>query len=244
MRDGILLSRAQSFPFRHNDLNHLEQRFKKCRSKGKRFICVESLYSTDGSQAPLNELVALARDNEAYLIVDEAHAVGVRGPQGKGLVAEHHVMKNVFAQVVTFGKALGGQGAAVLGSQQLKDFLINFATSFIYTTALPFHTLAMIKCSYETFPNLSQKRRHLRSLIHTFQKIYPSSSNSPIQPVLVAGNATVKRVATALAADGYDIRPLLSPTVQRGREQLRICLHAFNTEVEVQHLARRLSLYV
>src|SRR5262249_569897 len=120
-RGGIQLSQATAFPFKHNDVNHLEHRLKHCQTVGNRFICIESVYSTDGSKALLPEIVQLAKRYEAHLIVDEAHAVGVFGPEGRGLVAEYDLTADVFAQVVTFGKAVGTYGAIVLGTHLLKE---------------------------------------------------------------------------------------------------------------------------
>ena len=231
--DGIRLSRAQAFPFRHNDPDHLEGRLKNGAIRGDRFICIESIYSTDGSMAPLLRICQLAKQYDAHLIVDEAHAIGACGLKGRGLVAEHHLTDHVFAQVATFGKALGTYGAIVLGSGALKQALINFATSYIYTTALPFHMLAAIKCSYELFPEMEKERQHLQKLIQIFRQSHSSSSMTHIQSVTIPGNQTVKRTAQALTNLGFDVRALLSPTVKRGQEVLRICLHAFNTESEL-----------
>lgn len=225
-RDGISLSRAQSFPFRHNNLEHLENRLKNCSIRGNRFICIESIYSTDGSVAPLKEIALLTKKYEAHLIVDEAHAIGVYGLEGRGLAES----SDVFAKVITFGKALGTYGAIVLGSAILKDALINFATSYIYTTALPFHCLAAIKCSYDTFPKLVKERKHIAHLI---KKI---SSTTHIHPIFIKGSKNALCAAKALREKGFDVRALLSPTVRRGHELLRICLHAFNTEDEVKAL--------
>lgn len=241
--DGIRLSRTKAFPFRHNDLEHLESRLKTCSSQGDRFICIESIYSIDGSIAPLTEISRLAREYGAHLIVDEAHAVGACGPKGSGLVAEHNLTTHVFAQVTTCGKALGTYGAIVLGNHVLKEALINFATSYIYTTALPFQTLAAIKCSYDLFPEMDRERERLQKLIQIFRKSYPSSSMSHIQSVLIEGNKAVKYAAQAIVKQGFDVRPLMSPTVQRGHEMLRVCLHAFNTKDELMQLINHLQLH-
>ncbi|MDR3623525.1 MAG: pyridoxal phosphate-dependent aminotransferase family protein [Chlamydiales bacterium] len=241
--DGTRLSRAKAFPFRHNDLRSLENRLKSCLSQKDCFICIESIYSTDGSMAPLTEISQLAREYKAHLIVDEAHAVGACGPQGRGLVAEHNLMAHVFAQVTTFGKALGTYGAIVLGNHTLKQALINFATPYIYTTALPFQTLAAIKCSYDLFPEMSQERNQLQKLIQIFRASYPSSSMSHIQSVSIEGNESIKQAAQAIIKKGFDIRPLMSPTVQRGHEVLRVCLHAFNTNDELAQLINNIQLH-
>lgn len=229
--DGIRLSRTKAFPFRHNDLENLENRLKSCCDTRDRFICIESIYSTDGSKAPLSEICFLANKYKAHLIVDEAHAIGICGPNGRGIVAEQGLTSHVFAVVATFGKALGTHGAIVLGNNVLKKALINFATSYIYTTALPFHCLVAIKCSYDLLPNLENEREHIQKLIRIF-----NSSSTHIQSVSIQGNNRAKQMAIKLNCQGFDVRPLMSPTVQRGQEVLRVCLHAFNSENDVQNL--------
>src|SRR5262249_46177653 len=147
------------FPFRHNDLEHLEHRLRNCSGKGERFICVEAIYSTDGSTPP-QEIYNLAETYDARLIVDAAHAVEICSPIA-------------FAQVITFGKALGTHGAIVVGSKRLKQALINFATPCIYTTALPMYALAAITCSYDLFPAMEAERTQLQRLIQLFRSAYP-----------------------------------------------------------------------
>lgn len=226
-RDGIRLSRAKAFPFRHNDLEHLENRLKM----GGSLIAIESLYSTDGSVAPIVEISALARQYHAALIVDEAHSVGAFGPQGRGLIAEAELQDSIFAQVHTFSKALGVSGAIILGSEKLKKHLVNFATSFIYTTALPYYVLAAIQCSYTLFPSMDRERAHLQKLIQLSPNI-----KSQIQSICCPGNQEVKELARIFRQRGFDVRPLMSPTVRRGNEKLRICLHSFNTETDLRRL--------
>lgn len=241
--DGIRLSRAKAFPFKHNDCVHLENRLKNSSRSGEQFICIESIYSTNGSKAPLAEICQLAKMCGAHLIVDEAHAIGVCGPHGRGLVAEQNLTSQVFAQVNTFGKALGTHGGIVLGSHFLKQALINFATSYIYTTALPFHALAAIKCSYDLFPQLETARAQIQKLMQVFGSAQVHSSQAHIQPVSFAGNETVNHVAKELRAEGFDVRALMSPTVKQGREILRICLHAFNSEDELIELLKKIEFY-
>jgi 8-amino-7-oxononanoate synthase len=235
-RDGIRLSRAKAFAFKHNDVEHLERRLKNCSEKGERFICVESMYSTDGSIAPLVEICRCAKKYAAHVIVDEAHATGVFGQGGRGLVFEYNLVHDVFAQITTFGKAVGVYGAVVLGSHFLKQILINFSTSYIYTTSLPFTTLASIKCSYDLFPNMNQEREHLYKLIDVFRNSFTYASFSQIQFVPIEGNQAVRQMSKRLLDEGFDVRALMSPTVQRGDERLRICLHAFNTENDLMQL--------
>lgn len=235
--EGIRLSGAKGFPFRHNDLEHLEKRLKNRSPHGSCFVCIESIYSTDGSKAPLREMCNLAKRYNAHLIVDEAHAVGVCGPCGRGLVAAENLQEDVFAVTITFGKALGVHGAIVLGSDILKKTLVNFATSFIYTCALPGYILASIKSSYDFFPSCEKERIHLIKLVECFRECYPSStSETHLQSIFISGNEQVKAASQYLKVAGFDVRPLMSPTVRRGHEMLRVCLHAYNTEEEVKKL--------
>ena len=145
--DGCRLSYANRFRFAHNDVEDLEDKLR--RSKGNIFVAVESVYSMDGDMAPLKEIAAVCKKYNASLIVDEAHATGLFGDQGRGLVSQHGLEQEVFARVHTFGKALGCHGAVILGSETLRNYLVNFARSFIFTTALPVHSLIAVKCAYE-----------------------------------------------------------------------------------------------
>lgn len=243
IRDGIKLSQAQSFAFLHNDLDDLERRLKQ--ATGNIFVVTESVFSMDGDLCPLAELVDLCKPYNAHLIIDEAHATGVVGDKGEGLVQQLNFHQQVFARVHTFGKGCGCHGAVVLGSNFLRDYLINFARSFIYSTALPPHAIATISKSYELFPTMNKERKHLQLLIDYFQSAninYPKLiSNTPIQVVIVEGNAEVKRVANLLQDYNLDVRPILYPTVPKGKERLRIVLHSFNTLEEVKLLVSLLS---
>ena len=167
------------------------------------------------------------------------------GEQGEGLVQHLGLQNEIFCRIHTFGKACGCHGAAVLGSQQLKDYLINFARSFIYSTSLPAHAVAVIKASYKTFPAMTNERIHLQALIGLFQtaeiKYQKLLSQTPIQIVIVPGNDAVKALAELLQQNGFDVRPILYPTVPKGKERLRIVVHAFNTKEEMQLLTALLK---
>ena len=143
IRDGIKNSNAKSFKFNHNDLEDLEIQILK-NKKSITYVVTESDFSMDGDSPNLEELARLCQKHNCYLIVDEAHALGVFGEQGEGLVQSLNIHHLVFARIVTFGKSLGCHGAAILGSNNLKEYLINFARSFIYTTALSPHAVATI----------------------------------------------------------------------------------------------------
>jgi len=243
IRDGIRLSFAQSFSFAHNDMEDLEKKLKA--ATGNVFIVTESVFSMDGDFCPIHSLVTVSKNYNAHLIIDEAHAIGVVGAKGEGLLQQEIVHDEIFCRVYTFGKACGCHGAVVAGSQQLKDYLINFARSFIYTTALPEHAAAVINASYNTFPFLQEERAHLQRLIHYFQqsglKFEKLPSLTPIQIVMVPGNDAVKQTAARLQSTGFDIRPILYPTVPLNKERLRIVLHAFNTIDEVDEVVNILS---
>jgi len=244
IRDGIRLSFAQSFSFVHNDVSDLERRLQQAH--GNVFIVTESVFSMDGDICPLQQIVALCEKYNAHLIIDEAHATGVTGNRGEGLVQQLQLQEKIFCRMHTFGKALGCHGAAVLGSPQLRDYLINFARSFIYSTALPEHSIALIKKSYETFPGMVKERNHLNELIIHFQSdelhYEKLISLTAIQAVIIPGNDEVKNIAQRLQHRHFDIRPILYPTVPKRKERLRIVLHAFNTKEELSSLMNELNI--
>jgi 8-amino-7-oxononanoate synthase len=243
LRDGIRLSRAEAFSFRHNDLEDLTCRLQK--TKGTTFVVTESVFSMDGDTAPLNEMVHLCDQYGAHLIVDEAHATGIIGERGEGLVQHLDLSDKVFARIHTFGKALGIHGAAVVGSARLKSYLINFARSFIFTTALPESAVNAIKATYTVFPHMHSERNKLRQLVQCFNEINlpfeKLPGETPIKAVIIPGNNPVKRVTHFLQENGWDVRPVLYPSVPKGRERLRINLHAFNTIGQVQSLLQLLD---
>lgn len=238
IRDGIRLSFAQSFSFAHNDMNDLEK--KLSHATGTVFIVTESVFSMDGDLCPLQELVLLADQYKAHLIIDEAHATGLVGEKGEGLVQQLGFQQKIFARVHTFGKACGCHGAVVLGSEQLRSYLVNFARSLVYTTALPEQAIAAIRASYSCFPLMQDERNQLDQLIGQFQsagiRYEKLQSATPIQAVLIGGNEQTRALAGKLQQAGLDIRPILYPTVPKGKERLRIVLHAFNTPEELQVL--------
>ena len=245
IRDGLRLTFAKSYSFRHNDLDDLKQKIGLGR--GQVFVAVESIYSMDGDAAPLPEMAELCRDHSCHLIVDEAHATGVFGPGGRGRTVELGLTDEVFARVHTFGKGLGSHGAIVVGSDTLRTFLINFARSFIYTTFLPPHSLLAIQSAYDVLGESQRLVENLHDNIQLFRSGIPAElgksfieSNSPIQCLLISGNERVRHAARYLGGEGFDVRPILSPTVPRGKERLRICLHAFNTPKDIQRLTELL----
>lgn len=218
MRDGIVLSRARAFGWKHNDVDHLESLLKK--QIRRCIVCMESLYSTDGSLGDVESVSRLCQHYGADLIVDEAHALGVFGPgraHGRALTA----------QVVTFGKALGAHGAAVLGSRALVAQLINACRPFIYTTGLPTASIEAIGRGYARLQQDQKPREQLWARIHQARLPSPIFAyRGPAQ-------------AETLQKAGFDVRPLRPPTVRQ--ECLRITLHSYNTPQEVDALWKLLS---
>jgi len=242
--DGIRLSQCRHrYKFRHNDANDLEQRLKKYRPEGPVVVIVESVYSMDGDIAPLVEMAELCSSNDAQLIVDEAHATGIFGSRGEGIVCAASIQDKVFARVHTFGKALGCHGAAVVGGDLLRQFLINFARSFIYTTALPGHSVHTIHCAYQYLSSYGFTNDPVHELIAYFRKRVGESgstswkdSKSQIQALVVGDNEKCKLLATKLQSAGLQVNPILYPTVPLGMERLRVCLHSFNTKEQINLL--------
>lgn len=242
IKDGARLSLANRFSFRHNDLQDLRNKLKK-NDSGLSFIAVEAIYSMDGDVCPLTDLTKIAKEFGAVIILDEAHSTGIIGKDGSGLARSLNVENEIAIRVYTFGKAMGIHGACVACSDALKNFIINFSRPFIYTTALPKHSVAAIDCSFEHLKNNSDPQNVLREKINLFKQHcdFKTNSNSPIQPVVIPGNESAKEAAGSLYKEGFDVRPILSPTVKPGSERLRICLHAFNENEDIIRLAKTLN---
>jgi 8-amino-7-oxononanoate synthase len=244
IRDGIRMSNATAIKFKHNNIADLKQKchpeFVEGSLDNQLYIVTESVFSMDGDSPDLLLLAEFCKENQIYLIVDEAHAVGVVGKLGVGLVQELGIEKEIFARIITFGKALGCHGAAILGSEDLKLFLVNFSRNFIYTTGLPPHSIATIKACYENLTitaELIKLNRNIALLRSNIKNIGLSDtfteSNSAIQSCIISGNTHVKKLSEILNEAGYDVKPILSPTVPKGQERLRICIHSFNSETEI-----------
>ncbi|CAH0516959.1 unnamed protein product [Peronospora belbahrii] len=270
--EGIRLSRAyahgRSFAFRHNNLEDLKHKVHEYTSTTSTtndvpttracvYVVVESLYSMDGDFAPLDAMAALCDRMGAFLIVDEAHSTGVYGPQGSGVVRELELEKKykrtVACRVHTFGKAMGCHGAVVCGSQVLIDYLVNYARSFIYTTAFPFDQLVAIACVHEfsANPEADALRTDVIALVQYLKEKVNSNSriprnalllsDSPIQGVVFEGNHHVLSASKLINAMGICVIPIRSPTVPKGAERLRIVVHASNTRDEIDRLVNALA---
>jgi len=258
IRDGILMSNAKSYKFQHNDFEDLEKRLTVChteRSRGAFFeiyVVTESVFSMDGDSPNLEELVTLCEKYNCFLVIDEAHALGVFGNHGEGLLQSQGLQDKVFARIMTFGKGLGCHGAAILGSSALKNYLVNFARSFIYTTGLSPHAVATILIAYQHLQAEKEAIQNLRNNIQFFNQekmqmglkplfVY---SKSAIQCAIIPGNEKVKSIANQLQNNGFDVKPILSPTVPEGQERLRFCLHSYNSSSQISEVLKLLSSFV
>jgi len=231
--DGIRLSKCRRVVFPHLDLNALEARLSRNqRSKGARIIVVESIYSMEGDRAPLADLATLAARYGAELIVDEAHATGVRGPRGSGCVAEAGLSSRVLARVHTCGKALAAAGAFVCGSENLRRFLINRARTFVYSTGLPPYFAAQVAAGTKLAADAERERELMAELGAFLRQEFRengfdvASSDSQIVPVILGSTAHAVRAAEYLRARGFGVRAIRPPTVPAGTARLRLSLSA------------------
>lgn len=246
IRDGARLSLANRYSFAHNDLNDLEQKLR--RATGNIFIAIESIYSMDGDQCPLTEITALSKQYNATIILDEAHSTGVMGKNGSGLAVNTNQHNEIDIRIYTFGKAMGVHGACVVGSADLIAYLINFARPFIFTTALSPHSIVSIDEAFQYLGEHLDLQHELSSKINVFKsnckarQLQIIQSSSQIQGIIIRSNDAVKRAATHLQTQEFDVRPILSPTVAKGSERLRICLHTYNSSKEIEALTHELSI--
>ncbi len=236
MVDGMRLSRAKSLPFRHNDLDSLERRLKNASLPV--FVLVESIYSISGDFAPLAPIASLCASYGAGLIVDEAHATGVRGKRGEGRVCELSLESQVFARVHTFSKALGAHGACVLGNQTLKSYLLNFARPLIYSTAMPLPSFFLIAARYDKMEQEAQEHQaRLKALAeYLAMRLGEQRGEGPIFPLYFPGAEQVREKSRRLQEAGIDIRPIVPPTAPRGKECLRLVLHSFNRKEDMDRM--------
>jgi 8-amino-7-oxononanoate synthase len=229
--DGIRLSFARKVVFPHLNLDYLESAMKRATT-GQRVVIVESVFSMEGDRAPFPELVGLCDRYNAALIVDEAHSIGVDGPQGRGILASIGRPDSVVASIHTCGKALAAIGAFVAGSRTLRNFLINRARTFIFTTALPPYCAAHIRESLKLASEADAARARLRELSEYLRRNLKAGgfdtgrSDSQIIPLILGTNEEALRFAASVCAAGFAIRAIRPPTVPAGTARLRLSLNA------------------
>ena len=233
-RDGLEPGRIQAIEAPHNDANAMDTIIKGWRAgggpgknKGRIWIAVETLYSMDGDRAPLADLVALASRHDAMLILDEAHATGVHGDQGRGLGAQYEGAPNIIS-LHTCGKGLGAAGALVCLPKLYRDFMVNRGRAFIYSTAPSPLMAAVVRSSLKICAGAEQERTQLRNLVRHAEahlhRLGLKASGSQIQPIILGEDRRAVAFAQALQARGHDIRAIRPPTVPEGTARLRLAL--------------------
>ena len=241
LRVGCRAAGVRPIRFRHNDLDHLEALLTEGSSTpGRRFIVTESVFSMDGDRADLDRLTAIAERWDAFLYLDEAHATGVLGPQGRGLAAE--APGAVDLVLGTFSKAMGGFGAYVAGSRSLIDYLIGACSGFVYTTAPPPPVLGAIDAALDLVPGLDAERAHLQRLAGrlrdglTAAGIDVGPSTTQIVPAILGGEAETLALSARLQAEGILAVAIRPPTVPEGASRVRFSLSAAHADADVERL--------
>lgn len=238
--DGMRAGRAEHVAFAHNDAEAAEavvQAWRKGGGTGRVWIAVESLYSMDGDRAPLADLMRVADRHDAFLVIDEAHATGALGPDGRGLASDFEGRDNVIS-LHTCGKALGAQGGLLCGPAVLRDFIVNFCRPFIFATA-PAPLMAAIVRGVLALSREQPQRRHRLAELVAFAnreiqaRCGAPPSNSHILPVILGSNERAMAVAASLQARGFDIRGIRPPTVPEGTSRLRIAITLNNDQSSV-----------
>lgn len=229
--DGLRLSLAKKIIFPHSNLKALKELLEKETCLGQKFLVTESLFSMDGDQAPLKEYAALCESTNTALIVDEAHAIGIYGAYGTGLIEETGIGNSVFLSINPAGKALGVSGAFVAGPDWAIDYLIQSARSFIFSTAPPPSIAAALETSLSLINKDPERRKELLNLslylreLFLLNEIPVPPGNSQIIPIILGNNEYASNVALTLQQKGFDVRAIRPPTVPAGTSRLRVSLN-------------------
>ncbi len=243
--DGIALSGARMFRFLHNDCEHLEGLLKKQRGKFNNCLIVtETIFSMDGDRAPLKGLVELKEKYGCKMMVDEAHATGIFGEKGSGIVEEENLTERVDLIMGTFSKGLGSFGAYLGCSQKIKDYLINTCRSFIYSTALPASVIAANIAALEVIDEEPCRRKTLLENAVYFRgelqkKGFDVTGQSQIVPLIVTQAERAIKISKFLESKGFCVRPIRYPTVPKGQERLRFSLTYHHSKEILGELAKQ-----
>lgn len=239
--DGCILSRARVRRYPHGNLQSLEDMLSQ--TGGHKLVVTDGVFSMDGDIAPLAELARLCRTHDALLVVDDAHGIGVLGPEGRGSIAELGLNEDdVPVLIGTLGKAVGTSGAFVAGPKLLMDYLVQKARTYIYTTAMPPAIASATCASLDLIQQEQHRRDHLDGLIAAFRKgasamgyeLMPS--RTPIQPIMIGDNWTALALSQALEARGLLVTAIRPPTVPEGQARLRVTFSAAHTWDDLQQL--------
>lgn len=240
--DGIVLSGAKLFRFQHNNTDNLELLLKKYRhSFNKALIITETIFSMDGDRSSLKDLVRLKEKYNCEIFVDEAHATGIFGKNGSGIVEQENLTSQIDLIMGTFSKALGGFGAYLVSSKKIIEYLINTCRSFIYSTALPAAVSAGNLASIDLIKEEPYRREQLLTLAEYFRDRlrksgFQVSGNSQIIPLIIGDNIKTQRFANRLQEKGYWVLPIRSPTVPAGTSRLRFSLTFYHKKEILQRL--------
>lgn len=252
IKEGASMGDAKAFKFKHNDLEDLkriyQQQTEHFTESTEVYVATESVFSLDGDTPDLLALADFCKQNKIRLVIDEAHAIGVLGEQGVGLVDHLGIADATFARLISFGKALSSHGAAILGDQQLIDYLINFSSPSSYTTAIPPNSLMLIKATYKEL-QLTHAIEKLHQNINFFKEQLKEhqlethfiDSNSAIQSCVASSSDEVKKIVQNLNENGFDPEPIFFPAVARGQERIRFCVHSYNSEEEIAQVLSLLA---
>lgn len=246
--DGCMLSGARTIRFRHNDLEHLEQILHEKRNEFNRaLVVVESIYSMDGDRCPLADLVSLKKRYSFLLMVDEAHATGLYGENGSGIIEEDNVSDGVDIAMGTFGKALGSYGAYAAASRDIIDFLVNSAGTFIYSTALPPAVIGANLAALYLVKTEPQLRLDLHQKVAFFKKqlrkngIKDDPGPSQIIPIMIGDSAKALAIAEELQKNHIYVKAVRPPTVPEGSARLRFSITRHHQEADLKKCAQLLS---
>jgi 7-keto-8-aminopelargonate synthetase-like enzyme len=248
--DGARLSAARRVVFPHNDVHALNRLLEEMPAEGQRFVVTESLFSMDGDTAPLSEYAGLCRSAGALLVVDEAHAVGVHGSHGAGLIEASAGSADVLVSINTAGKALGVAGAFVAGAAWAIEYLIQRARPFIFSTAPPPAVAAALEASLDIVVSEPERRclvmtraRMMRERLATAGIPVPAGF-SQIIPVILGDNERALAVARDLQRQGFDVRAIRPPSVPAGTARLRIAVNATISEPTIDRFTMALAAAV
>ncbi len=248
--DGIRLSSAKKKVFPHLDVDKLAKLLRETNCSGQKFLITESLFSMDGDIAPLNKYAEICRETETVLIVDEAHAVGIYGETGSGLIEQFGISDQVFLSINTAGKALGVSGAFVAGSSQTVDYLINRCRSFIFSTApIPAcasalsKAISVVQTDFELRQRLLELAKYFRNLLRE-NDFEVSNYETQIIPILIGASGKAVEIAQKLQTDGFDVRAIRPPTVAEGTARLRVSLNVNLTENVLESFVKSLVKYL
>ena len=246
IRDGIRMSNATGYGFAHNDLDALETLLEKHQGSII-FVAIESVYSMDGDNPDAAKIKDLKSKYDFNLVVDEAHSFGLMGEKGAGWVNHYGMNGMLFAKIITFGKAMGCDGAAILGSTDLRNYLINFSRPFIYTTAPSPHKVALMQKQFNVICSIKDRNSQAVQLKEQFVTSMNGFGNiitgewGNIAGLIIGGNDKTRAVSAFLQEKKLVVKPILSPTVPEGSERLRVCFHEYNTQNELELLIENLK---